>query len=919
MVVEFNNYFNKFYNFESLIPEDKDNITRYISKNVKLDLPHQCDRKSSIENCLRNYLFAVCQDKNTDNDKIKRVTGFFLKNKIPMIQNPTKNKKDADENVFLEKVKQDNPIDSFWFRSGLRDLNLNIENHEDRDFLKKVATTLVNRKTPESYLWFKDWEIDSKDFLLGRYLLIEIAKIAAGQDGGGTSKYIQNYGLDPAKEEDKKALIEIAKIAAGQDGRLTSRYIKKYRLDPAKEEDNKALKEILKIAFLQDPIGAYWSITDYGLDFSDRESQILLKEILSLLFLQVLNVLPLDGIKKFVDLCDLATDSPELADFLLAYSSTDVKKMESIVNGAGEECPELRPLIQSQGKLSERNHVNSLLFIRYVFLNFKYEPPETLKEAIGPLLEIQKIQNPSLRFTLVNRLYKLLSDPLRQENFLSHWQKRNQAFKLPFIYCALFDMEPGQVEEMMNILQSRKMRNNGKTQRSLLDALEGLWKLSGIEPKDKGWLAAALFQGNFQELQNNCYVLTKAIDLGCGKALSRQSLESGSGSLREKLEQQFFQKIKELGPITIDEAGFFEKYDATIGKFRDPTALFVYLNRSIKKLPPVARAPQMKVFLECFQAIIGSNFQNWRYDTTLNPHLQQVFAGRNELEQDWKTGMESSFVEKQNSEDASLDLSSLIRQSFHDGHFSSREFPDLVECLQSQDQIKKNLDDKPKEQAGSLTGQEKKKIQFTLKIIQLMESRDPNISKSLLGSLIALKVADGQFAKDLEDWKKMLEGSSQQLGEKLKVVEGDDPCDLLLCGHEVLGSCQDFQGSPGLNKCLLGYLSNGQNRLILVRGENGKIQARALIRLLLRGDEPVLFLERLYPSNLSRQQKEAIEKLALEKAKKLKVSLYVLGDSSQTAGIKSLGGIAPFDYVDASDGIATDSTYIISKYKRFES
>ena len=66
----------------------------------------------------------------------------------------------------------------------------------------------------------------------GQQALIEIAKLAAQQDGDGTSKYIKKYGIDASTPEGQQALIEIAKLAAQQNGKGTSQFIKNLALTP---------------------------------------------------------------------------------------------------------------------------------------------------------------------------------------------------------------------------------------------------------------------------------------------------------------------------------------------------------------------------------------------------------------------------------------------------------------------------------------------------------------------------------------------------------------------------------------------------------------------------------------------------------------------------------------------------------------
>ncbi len=86
-------------------------------------------------------------------------------------------------------------------------------------------------------------------------ILIEIAKIAAAQNGEGVSYRIQNYGI-----RNEEALMEIAKIAAAQNGEGVSRYIQKYGI-----RNEEALIEIAKIAAAQNGEGVSYRIQNYGI------------------------------------------------------------------------------------------------------------------------------------------------------------------------------------------------------------------------------------------------------------------------------------------------------------------------------------------------------------------------------------------------------------------------------------------------------------------------------------------------------------------------------------------------------------------------------------------------------------------------------------------------------------------------------
>jgi hypothetical protein len=155
--------------------------------------------------------------------------------------------------------------------------------------------------------------------------------------------------------------------------------------------------------------------------------------------------------------------------------------------------------------------------------------------------------------------------------------------------------------------------------------------------------------------------------------------------------------------------------------------------------------------------------------------------------------------------------------------------------------------------------------------------------------------------------------------DKWTLVDTDNPEDLFLCATEAGGSCQRINGDSDRNKCLLGYVMDGKNRLLAVKDASGRIIARHILRVLWDGSQPVLFLTRLYASAVKEEVRDALEKFALSRAKKL--DLPLLSVEVKNSGliypksIMSLGSKAPFEYLDGDgrggdDGV-TSGTYRI--------
>jgi hypothetical protein len=173
--------------------------------------------------------------------------------------------------------------------------------------------------------------------------------------------------------------------------------------------------------------------------------------------------------------------------------------------------------------------------------------------------------------------------------------------------------------------------------------------------------------------------------------------------------------------------------------------------------------------------------------------------------------------------------------------------------------------------------------------------------------------SESEFVRDVDGMIKSLNMSVNTHEQELQVVLTDDPIDLLLCGTDVHGSCQRVDASPTHNKGLLGYLIDGKNRLVAIKSPQGNIVARCLLRLLWDGEQPVLFRERIYPSNISAKQLSGINEFVKQIANELKLPLTSLDKGEKyPRTLAALGGPAPYEYCDAAWGVRDSRGFTIS-------
>jgi len=261
-------------------------------------------------------------------------------------------------------------------------------------------------------------------------------------------------------------------------------------------------------------------------------------------------------------------------------------------------------------------------------------------------------------------------------------------------------------------------------------------------------------------------------------------------------------------------------------------------------------------------------------------------------------------------EQKAVDIGKFMKQALDQGHADLSYYSSLHQYLQGKQEVKKSLEEKNEDPFSSLQ----------LALIDLIEKRSDEAFEVVFKKL-PNQGEEGyalQFDADIRGLKKQREQLlKQESVEGWTIVNTDDPFDLFLCGTEVEGSCQHIDKDPKLNKCLLGYVRDGKNRLLAIKDAEGKIKARSVLRLLWdeKEKQSVLFLERIYPALAKEEWKQALEQDALHLSEELKIPLVsqeVGKGASYVNPISSLSSKAPYEYVDASDGV-TEGEFVISE------
>jgi hypothetical protein len=178
-----------------------------------------------------------------------------------------------------------------------------------------------------------------------------------------------------------------------------------------------------------------------------------------------------------------------------------------------------------------------------------------------------------------------------------------------------------------------------------------------------------------------------------------------------------------------------------------------------------------------------------------------------------------------------------------------------------------------------------------------------------------------QFSRDIEGMITGLKGNrcavKSQNRQGWKIIDTDQWNLLLMSGTDIEGSCQSVDTNPSTNKCLMAYVLDGKNRMLAIIDADGKIMARCILRILLdsKSKQAVLYREEFYPETIRADYRDALETLAILRAKQLGLPLLISAstvDSYQYANpVESIFSPAPHEYVDANFDQAANGIFRI--------
>lgn len=722
----------------------------------------------------------------------------------------------------------------------------------------------------------------------GQDALIQIARFAAEQNGEATSKYIQRYGINIKTR--KNALVEIAKLAAQQDGKGTSKFIQNYSINAQTAEGQIALIQIAEIAAKQDGLETSKYIKNYDINANTPAEQKVLIRIASLAVRQ-------GGWKVFHNFKFYDSKLQENVDWEQAKTGMMVYAIGTVIeeiqtgkkfDADSEAILLIKKIWAPLGEiLSRKDFINDDVSSEIQKLGAKFleVSVDKLTSSVNNVAkskikkeEIQRIQLQQFSFLL-----KAFGDLL----VLNAHDSAMKDVYFPIINAELNLRDPAMRNEVWNFLVSnmnealfescrKKFQESNDTHFTILpNIFLAFLEKEGIEYKDIGKSLETLSGGRSKTLLMKDAKFYKLMlqtliaisnDNTLSPANKKYLIES---TLALKVESGRADKINILkalqnikGIIALDKGILLR--EEILPKDKGFSQILSEIHeQSFREIVPIKK--EMQNFTENFERY----FESFRDPSTL-------FIYASTLKKLPKSDEEIMM------KTLALCVEDVVEEQFPVCRYKGSEHLNII--FEKREMLKTNW------QKGE-------------------------------------KMLFGKFLSELNDTKEEVEKGEGKLVVRTTqrnlpyfnewtIVDTDDLCDLFSCGSEVEGSCQRIDGDPKLNKCLLGYVMDGKNRLLAIKDHSGKIVARGIFRILLdsRNKEPILFLEKIYPKEVSQDLEDALLQFAIRRSKFLGLPLVSVevgeGITSNKAFV-SIGSKVPYEYVDAGEGIHRDGKYTI--------
>ena len=725
--------------------------------------------------------------------------------------------------------------------------------------------------------------------------IFEIINICVKTNPSWVVKNFQKFGIDPTLPGAQAAIIEVIKICAKKRPSCVPGGFKNFGIDPKLPGAPESIFEIIKICAIAAPAFLPEHFNNFGIDPTLPGAQQEIHKIAKIcakIWLEEsyydgrdipnfgIDANTIEGIETLIELAKACVFEPyDVTKERTNFTPTDLKWLKTIIQSADKNSNlQWQLIFQITRTLLQWNEALSEDQVLWV----------TEKQGLQKLFALRA---PHLRDLVAQSIVTVAKSPLAIEildkSLLTLADKYREA-SLIQVLCASLGSAGVNCEKLIDRL-NKDLYKSFKDVSSIKALLQMLLLLeaSSLDPQSKQVVMDKLTQVTKKSIVSEMRAITTILELKEDLILKERELFTDDDSFASVATAVL---NRHLPPMEVENLP--EKWQRTFGMSRDPQAIMTY----VSKMNTLGDQNVTSCLGKFIASVLNGTFTGDRYSLQTE-HLKKVQASL----PIWSTNFEQALEAQALDQATFVPLKWLKLKLTVDNHLGdlSTTYPELARYLSD------DLEEERK------TDPELKRLEQLA--IELANSTDSSKQLQLLQQLE--EIATGDFLNDIKaEITKLQQPLLPRSG--LRVINTDNPFHLLLVGTDVQGSCQNVNGNPEYNRGLLGYLMNGQTRLLAIVDESDKIVTRAMFRLLWdeKNQKTVLFFERIYGDT---RYQSVLEKLAQEKASEMGLVLTSLDGKGGDYGssIASLDGVAPFEYCDASTGVQAGSQFTINSAK----
>ena len=566
------------------------------------------------------------------------------------------------------------------------------------------------------------------------------------------------------------------------------------------------------------------------------------------------------------------------------------------------------------------------------------------------LKEIRSFSDPKMRFILSKIvLEKICNQSIIYDVYCEFVENRNQTALLPtlIIMAHIFSEKILDYVELIKKISNKINKNHkkykdGKHMRPLISGLHAIFSQDKLKEQDKFLLVNKVLDDEFIG-QKNYWWLIQAMLIPV--IMNNPKFQEFYTIMQDDVQMAFKKICIDIFKINTED---INNYDQSFGVKHNQAALLIYYAK-MQLLPEDEKVQMLDVLNKYVNSVLmncSKGYYVLRYAEDFNCQLKIIFSRAPDLKAKWQEGYSENYAKFINNNELinnnkEFDLMKfLIARCIHHQHLP------LNYRKYFQEYVKLNVTPEQHEK-------EKQEIEENLeKLITCCISEENSVNSNLISYKLQLALinavknnpkdpenqvaclmeinrnipscANFEFSNDLYTAiRKLMNKHNKEINcIGWNIVDTDDYWSMFMSGTDIEGSCQRVDGDPNLNKCLMGYVMNGDYRMLAIQNEKGITVARCIIHLLWDPieEQACIFIEEAYPFYITNMQEQALHQFGIKRAAYLGLSLMNIEGNMDSLKydnplIRMEGGNSPWVYSDANHGEQANGKFKIKNAK----